>query len=266
MKILILGLILLFAGQMLIAAESKDNKADGRSSQDRALAEQLKADEIKWLTTGDNKFLGIYKADTSGKALGSLLILAAPGGTAAMPGALSELAIQLSSSGWHTLGISIPDLDFSDPVAAPDVDKWYVDQETKNMGSVLERIMAAEADLTANGAKYVLLAQGSTAELVLELIASNTINPAGLISLNLRHPVYQQALKIPDNLARLQIPVLDIYNTTESESARKRKTRQKNAEYFQLYIAGSDNNFRGSEKLLVSRINGWLKKTYSKPN
>ena len=76
-----------------------------------------------------------------------------------MPGALSEIATDLSSNGWHTLGISIPDLDFSDPVAVSEIDKWYAEQETKNMGSVLERILAAEPDLMSNGSKYILLAQ-----------------------------------------------------------------------------------------------------------
>ncbi len=177
--------------------------------QDRILASQLVDSEARWLKAGKTEFLGIYNADSSGNNRGSLLILAAPGHSAITPGILPKLAADLSTKGWHTLGISLPEFDFSGPAPPylkqqslekntddsvkpdsveasetpkinniaselPEARKWYADQETTNMSKLLERILAAEAELFSIGDEYKVLAQGVTAELLLELINPNS--------------------------------------------------------------------------------------------
>jgi len=233
---------------------------------DRILAEQLGDSQAKWLTAGDTEFLGIFNPDTSGMPIGSLLILPTPGQSAKSPGILTQLIDELSSKGWHTLGISLPAFDFSAPSPVesqpvlPESNKWYADQETKNMAKLLERIMAAEGELLAKGGKYVILAQGATAELVLELISSQVIKPSALITLNLQHPIKQRVSLIKKNLAAVKIPILDIYNLSNKNIAKNRKL---NVDYYhQIAIPGSGIDFRGSELLVIKRIRGWLKKTF----
>jgi len=262
--------------------------------QDRILASQLVDSDAKWLKAGKSEFLGIFNPDSSGAAKGSLLILAAPGHSPITPGILPKVASELSKKGWHTLGISLPELAFSGPAPKhpksqtsadettkpkaeantetsksasdasklPDRAKWYADQQTSNMQKLLERILAAETELLSKGGKYVLLAQGVTAELVLELISSKVIKPSGLISLNIAHPVGQRAKKIPTNLAAITVPVLDIYNGDDLDQAIKRKQKQKAARYRQVFIPANEINFRGSEPILIKRIKGWLNKNF----
>ncbi len=303
MKIILSGLLalslILFIDVAIIAVENEvsenasTEKVETKQVEppglrnDRLLAKQLGDSQAKWLTVGNLEFLGIFNADTSGKPVGSLLILPTQGVSAKSLGILTQLIDELSSKGWHTLGISLPAFDFSAPSPSfpkvkitaevleeqapiesqpvlPDATKWYADQETKNMAKLLERVLAAEAELLAKGGKYVLLAQGATAELVLELISSQVIKPAGLITLNLQHPIKQRASLIVKNLAAIKIPILDIANLSNKEAAQKRKLKLNAANYEQLDIPGSGINFRGSELLVIKRIRGWLKNTLPK--
>ena len=257
---------------------------------DKALAEQLEDDQVKWLMAGDNKFLGIFKANSKGKTLGSLLILPAAGNTPRISGALPKLADDLSRYGWHSLAISLPQFNFSGPkpnfpdektdteqttealteeavkqvTQLPDEKVWYEKQQTKNMEMLLERLLAAEAELLTQGGEYVIIAQGSTAELVLELISSKVIKPSGLVTLNIQHPSMQRSSKIATNLSKIKIPVLDIYNQPSDKLVLKRKRAQISSVYSQLYVPGVGINYLGSEQLLVNRVKGWLNKRYSK--
>ncbi|MCP3674537.1 MAG: DUF3530 family protein [Gammaproteobacteria bacterium] len=284
-------LLILFIDVEIIAAESEASKAElvepPSLRNDRILAEQLGDSQAKWLTAGKTEFLGIFNADTSGKTVGSLLILPTPGRSAKSLGILTQLIDELSSKGWNTLGISLPIFDFSapspsfpeaqtttealgeesdnapteSPQVIPDAKKWYADQETKNMAKLLERILAAEDELLAKGDKYVLLAQGATAELVLELISSRVIKPAGLITLNLQHPIKPRTSLIVKNLSAIKIPVLDVSNLSNKGPAHNRKLKLNSDNYKQLVIPGSGIDFRGSELLVIKRIRGWLKNT-----
>ncbi len=269
---------------------------------DRILASQLAAgqmegSEAKWMKAGGTEFLGIFTTDSSGKAAGSLLILPEPGFTPISPGVLPLLATEPATRGWNTLGISLPDFDFSPPTPIypeatvadignestaedskeetpavpevdkqqtllPEADKWYAKQATSNMESLLGRLIAVEAELLTKNGQYVLLAQGASAEMVLELISNKVIKPAGLIILNIDHPVPQRARKIPTNLAAIKIPVLDIYNMANKQKAAKRKLKQSSSSYRQLFIPGNEVNFRGSEALSLRRIKGWLEKNF----
>ncbi|PCJ45467.1 MAG: hypothetical protein COA74_15625 [Gammaproteobacteria bacterium] len=268
---------------------------------DRIIASQLREGEVKWLKTGDDEFLGIYKGDTSGKALGSILILPSSNAAPNAPGALSYLAEKLSTKGWHTLAISLPEFNFSGPAPEfpqektsseseqisqtneaedtensekgvntqpteailPDSKQWYEKQQTRNMEKLLERVLVAEAELRALDGKYVILAQGTTADLLLELISSRVIKAEGLIIINIQYPVDQMSSKIANKLAAVTIPLLDIYNLPASKAASKRMSAQKSKSYRQLYVPGNGIHYRGSEPMLYKRIWGWLKKNFS---
>jgi hypothetical protein len=263
---------------------------------DRIIAKQLKEGEAKWLKAGNSEYLGIFKSDSSGEALGSILILPSPKSAPNAPGALNYLSNELSENGWNVLAISLPELNFSGPApkhpnegeskeeqpeveeskqteAVKVVDKnsemldpkiWFEQQQTKNMEKLLERILVSETELQVSGGKYVILAQGATAELLLELISNKVINPHGLITLNIHHPVAQRMSKIPSNLAKVTIPNLDIFNVSTNILAKKRKSKQKGSNYRQIYVPGKGIHYRGSEILLYKRVNGWLKNNFSK--
>ncbi len=259
---------------------------------DRAIASQLRGSEAKWLTLGDTEFLGVFNENKTNHAFGSILILPAPGSTPLEQGVLPVLAKELPKKGWHSLSFTTPQLDFSGPSPKfpatkimPKMDEsseetkpqaaeqpmknglsdpkvWFEKQQTKNMELILERLLMAEAELLRQGGQYVLIAQGASAELVLELISSKVIKPSGFISLNIRHTNSQRELQIPQNLAAVQMPILDLYNNSYMQEAEVRKLLQKNTKYRQIYIPGNGINFRGSEALLTRRVSGWLKNNF----
>jgi len=306
----ILVLIVLFAIQAvsLSASEAEETEEQVPTQQeepvepfelrnDRVIALQITEGEIKWMKTGKSEFLGILKSDSSGRALGGVLILASPNSAPNSPGAINYLSNELSENGWHTLSISVPEFNFSGPApkhpdakldkaekqsesdenkqvegakvddkrsGMPDSKIWYKEQQTKNMEKLLQRVLVSEAELQALGGQYIIIAQGATAELLLELISSNVINPQGLITLDIQHPVDQRMSSIPAHLAKVTIPTLDVFNVPSSELAKKRKLKQKGNNYRQTYVPANGIHYKGSEHLLYKKIKGWLTINFSK--
>ena len=93
----------------------------------KALEEQLKqvdrATEITWLGEGDERFLGLYRADSSGSPFGNLLVLHDNLQHPDWPGIVRGLREDLSRHGWNTLSIAMPDyrpLPDLPPLPAPE--------------------------------------------------------------------------------------------------------------------------------------------------
>jgi len=252
--------------------EASVTKVSTELLRDKAIAAQLSFTqenlELKWLKVGTTQFLSLFYPNTSRTSFGSLLILPSPSISPMTEGMLPTIAKYVSTRGWHALTFNTPELDFSQPSLAlksdADISKWQQQQQTTNMELVLDRLLVAEKELLARGGRYVLLAQGVSAEVVLELISSKVIKPQGLIVLNIGHPSSKRVKQVSAKMAKISIPILDLYNNSNAELAKYRKMQMLIKNYRQVYIPGSDNNFRGSETMLSRRINGWLVQQFSK--
>jgi len=69
----------------------------------------------------------------------------------------------------------------------------------------------------------------------------------------------------PTSLAKIKIPVLDLYGEEDLFSVLNSVERRANAaaqagnkHYYQLRIPGANHFFRDQEEILVKRVGGWL--------
>lgn len=72
------------------------------------LAKSLPEDAPIWLTTADERFLGIWQRDRSGDPKGALFIIHAEGENPSWPNTTQPLHNTLPDYGWATLAISLP--------------------------------------------------------------------------------------------------------------------------------------------------------------
>lgn len=79
----------------------------------RVLEEQLKQldrdDEVLWLGEGNERFLALYRRDSSGRPFANLLLLHDNLQHPDWPGIVQGLREEMSRHGWHTLSIAVPD-------------------------------------------------------------------------------------------------------------------------------------------------------------
>lgn len=90
----------------LPAEREETRRAKGLEQQ---LSQIDRATEVAWLDNGDDRFLALYRQDSSGKPFASLLILHDNRQHPDWPGIVRGLREQLSGHGWNTLSVAMPD-------------------------------------------------------------------------------------------------------------------------------------------------------------
>jgi hypothetical protein len=90
----------------LPAEREETRRAKGLEQQ---LGQIDRATEVAWLDNGEDRFLALYRADSSGKPFASLLILHDNRQHPDWPGIVRGLREQLSGHGWNTLSVAMPD-------------------------------------------------------------------------------------------------------------------------------------------------------------
>lgn len=68
-----------------------------------------KETQVIWLGSGKEEFLGLYRPDSSGRPLANIVILHDNLQHPDWPGIIRQLRLKLSSTGWNTLSIALPD-------------------------------------------------------------------------------------------------------------------------------------------------------------
>lgn len=90
----------------LPAEREETRRAKGLEQQ---LGQIDRATEVAWLDNGEDRFLALYRADSSGKPFASRLILHDNRQHPDWPGIVRGLREQLSGHGWNTLSVAMPD-------------------------------------------------------------------------------------------------------------------------------------------------------------
>jgi len=252
---------------------------------DLALEKQIIQGQAKWLTDGKDDFLAIYNANETASAIGGLLIVTAPSETVLTSGVIKTSRDYFPSVDWHVLAIHPVDLDFSVPMyrtdltatdtkeagagtennaekTIPDTDTWYKQQAENNRAQLLKRLLPAEKELLTKAERYVLVARSVSAELALDAVIKQNIKPMGIILLNIDHPVAGQEKAIAEQLAKIDLPILDIYDTKSRAKAEKRKRIIRKPYYSQKQIPAMDGSFRGAETLVTKSMRAWLQKNF----
>lgn len=232
---------------------------------EKDIAEQLAksnaAGSQEWLSAGNNKFLGLYLNANVPKALGGIILLH---GMAANPdwgAVISPLRTRLTDYGWTTLSIQMPILGNN---ATPED---YVPLMTQ----VPERITSAIEFFHSRGIyNIVIIGHGLGATMGAGFLASPTQSASvikGFIGIGLGLHSQIKEFRTAQYIARIRIPVLDLFGSQDLESVQTSAQtrllaarRIGNKAFRQTSILGSDHFFTGLNDLLINRVKSWLSK------
>lgn len=250
------------------------------------IAAELDREQLTYLE-GEQKFFSLFAEEQWGQAKGAVLIIPDPD-EIPWPAHLLELHAELSKRGWHSLIISLPlqtaetnangaentpdsgETAATDPAAAANDDNPNNAASADPYGSaVLQRISAAIEYLHTKGQFNIAVAasgrSGEYAEKFLErrLIASheNGVNPLqAVILINAEH---QDTSSWVTEMAKLPLPILDIYhdsaNSKQAAQARRSKfKRQRKFAYHQVALPKPLPDKAELSHRLARRCRGWL--------
>lgn len=252
-----------------------------------ALGARLPASEVQWLSVDGRQVLALFRT-ALGAGDRAVLLLHERGAHADYPGPINTLRHGLSRQGWATLSLQLP---VPAPQAATADDVSYLD------GSKA-RVQAGLEWLRSKGAKrIVLIGHGLGAAVAADLLG-NAAPPltgvVGFVGVSMAAYVERDPrLNIPQSLAKIRLPVFDIYGARDlpivRDTAPKRfqaaimagflisgavpaaavttpsaspspSPNERQLTYRQLAIPGADHAFTGQETPLLKHVAGWIKR------
>ena len=217
--------------------------------------------DAQWLTANGQQFLAIYTEAQTPNPLGGVILLHGMGAHPDWPAVISPLRRELPESGWSTLSIQMPIL--SNQAKIKDYLAIFED--------VAPRINAAMTFLHARGiANVALVGHSLGAAMGADYLAKHNSGGDIRAFVGIGMGGYKPPdvpLNTPSSLAKIAIPVLDLYGSLDLDAIKnsvrdRAKAAQKanNKLYRQTEILGADHFFTGMDKLLVNHVRSWLKK------
>jgi dienelactone hydrolase len=225
------------------------------------LSDQLVVGETVWLKVGGREVFGIYTPATTPERRGGVILLHGMGAHPDWPDVIAPLRRELPDAGWSTLSIQMPILDGEADLARylplfPEAYERIAAAITYLQGQGIHNIVLVGHSLgAAMGAAY--LAGGSP--------KSRAVRAFVGIGMN-QYPDPEAPAHTPGTVAKLTIPVLDIYGALDSAGVREAAARRRqaaaeagNKRFRQLEIPGADHFFHDLDMTLVNRVSGWLR-------
>lgn len=233
------------------------------TAKEKRWAEQIKDNlfdgELVWLKAKGQKekFLGIYTKETAPHAQGGVILLHGMGGHPDWPDVIFPLRTQLPEYGWTTLSIQMPILDN---------DASFIDYAPL-FSQVAGRIDAAIALLKSKGINNIAIighSLGSTMG-AYYLSRHKKKDIRAFVGIGMGMNKQNKNMDTPTSLAKITIPVFDLYGEQDLFSVLDSVERRANAaslagnkNYYQLRIPGANHFFQDQEEILVKRVGGWL--------
>jgi predicted esterase len=226
------------------------------------------ADEIKknlqlgtaiYLTSANNKYLALYTETESLENKGTVLLLHDQGHHPDQKRLIHDFRTIFPQHNWATLSLQMPVREFG-----AKADDYYV-----LFPEAMHRIQSGIEYLQESGIKNIVLVGYGMGSLMAVYFMNETqpTTISALVTISLPVPETKtQAAQVLDFLKNINVPVLDIYGTSDiptvSNTARKRRIAARNNPNFrQIKINQVDRSFRNHEDLLVKRIYSWLSLT-----
>lgn len=219
------------------------------------------------LKAGGQDFLGLFLPAQGPDKQGAAILLPDLGAHPDWPGVIAALRRGLPRHGWATLSIQLP-LPAPGP-QPPDI-KALLD-------AAPARIQAAIAYLQQQGLRnLVLIGHGLGAAMGADYLLQQgkQANVQAFVGISMGSPPYLKPggdprLDLPAQLAKLTLPVLDLYGERDlpavlaSAPARAQAGRTGPAgattRYTQFSLPGADHSFDDAGAALVRQVRGWLK-------
>lgn len=246
-----------------------------------ALSKPPVAGQVVWLEAGARPVFALFREAGPG-AKGAVILAHEAGTHPNWPQVIAPLGNGLAGLGWASLSLQLPVPDFERPLA----DQLYLFDEA------VPRLRAAVEHLADQGFDNIALIGHGLGAAMAAWYLAETPEPGpvtALVALSMPGHPGPARLNGANALARLNLPVLDLYGERDQAhvrrgapqrlraareagqqtptvmgSARTAKVRTLamnrtgNAAFRQLAVSGADHFFRGHEARLLRRVRGWL--------
>lgn len=218
---------------------------------DQDLTKYTQAGEVAWLGDKDNRFLTLWSEQTTAKPKGTSWIFADTDTSANNPHLIQTVRLNLNDKGFNTYSIS----PLSSQIKREDIE-----------AQLLVQIQVLETKITNQIGKRLLILQGENATSVINVLANNKEIKADAVVLLGAHNANPAMMEqLAKNIAAIQIPVLDLYQTNDGSNVQyfvkerrvvaKRSLKQN---YRQTEIIGLASQ-PATQQATSQTIYGWLK-------
>lgn len=258
-----LGLLLLSTLSLVANAQidNKNNETDKPAisfpvSQQRVFDQDLTkysaADEVAWLGDKDNRFLTLWREQTTAKVIGTSWIFADTYTSANNPNIIQTLRYQLNDKGLHTYSISPLSQALNSPLAEQ---------------RLQAQLHTLEDKLVSQEGKRLLILQGANSQAMINVLITNPdINVDAIVLLSTHSPTAELVSQLNKQLLQIKVPILDLYAQTDhlavTKQAKLRYTTTKRVnkrQYRQIEVIGLPG--QAETQIATSQIiYGWLVK------
>lgn len=252
---LLSSLVFLSAFTVMAGALASDTDKEQRWADQ--IVDTLLVGEAEWLEADGHKFLAIFTEDQSGSPKGGVIVLHGIGVHPDWADVIYPLRTELPNHGWATLSIQMPILPNEAEV------KDYIPL----IAEAGPRIQAARAFMKTRGIEPVaIIAHSLGATMASATLAKQgDMGLRGFVAIGMSGSDLDPQLDTTAHLARLTLPILDLYGSRDLDTVRNAvqpraaAMRKAGHERFrQIEIEGADHFFIGLEDELVRRVRGWL--------
>lgn len=249
--------LILWLSLVSVAAAASDLEREKRLADE--IVDMIVDGEAVWLKAGKHPFLAIYTPTTQRHPRGAVIILHGRGMHPDWGDVVSPLRTTLPASGWHTLSIQLPVLG---------KEAKYNDY-VPLFPEAMPRIQSAIQYLRDTGVQHiVLIAHSCGAHMAMHWITRKGDKDIdAYVGIGMGATDYKQPMQESFPLARMHIPVLDIYGSAEfpqvlqmapGRAAAMKKAGNPRSE--QVVIPNADHYFHEHNKELVEAVTEWLGK------
>jgi pimeloyl-ACP methyl ester carboxylesterase len=250
-----IGLRSLLLGLTLVSTASASDiaKEERWATQ---LQDQLMVGEALRINDGQRDFFALYTPAEGKLKRGGVILLHGLGAHPDWPDVVAPLRTGLPEAGWATLSIQLPirpnEAKFEDyPPLFPEANTRISAAIRYLQQQGLQNITLVGHSLGAAMGAYFLAQKAPGSEVIRAFVGIGMNQAPGTVA------------HTPDALAKISIPVLDIYGALDLrgvlDSAKARAASQSgNTEYRQVRIAGADHFFQNLDATLVKHVSSWL--------
>lgn len=234
--------------------------------QEQSLERLLPATQQRRLDIGEQAFLGLFLPAARPKPLGGVILIAGQHEHADWPLLVGPARRQLSTAGWHTLAISLPEQGNLER-ELDDAQRLTQDQHYRDQA--LARIQAAQQVLKAEGGTdkdlaIVLLGRGAGALWALNAAVEGGGTPAVALVLQDLPQTTQGEMDTARLLEQWKGPTYDILMSPSAHAeTRKLQAKRLGNEHYRQLLWPQSGNAELKQQMLIKRVGGWLQRTLS---
>ena len=219
---------------------------------DQDLTKYNDSNEVAWLGDIDNRFLTLWREQTTGKVIGTSWIFADTYTSANNPNIIQTLRYQLSDKGLHTYSVS--------PLSQP-LKSEYAEQRLQ------AQLLTLQDKISSQSGKRLLILQGANCQAIINILVNNPdIYVDAIVLLSAHSPTSELAKQFISQMHQLNAPILDLYAQTDSlaviDEAKKRHIAAKRinkGNYRQIEVIGLPGQVE-TQIATSQMIYGWLVK------